>query len=372
MVRPVVVAACLGLVGCERANTIVPRTTPFFVVHAILDPTTRVQTVMVERSLTGAVNVSTQQGFNSNNPIVTGGGEPVVGADVRITDPDGVVMQGTPSSTAPGVYQINLNTFGVNLKPGRRYSLRVTTGKDTVTGTTLLPAVTPALAAITQTFNRDHGPLKLSLPQATGARAYWVQVEAPLNQYILLSTDRDLSIAGDARNLFTDDLLKIFYPGFLELMTAAAIDTNVYDYYRSGNDPFTGSGFINHLKGGQGLFGSLIVVDSRQLDVTQDSVDAIDGVYTSRTSGVNGQLTLYREALGGMTSGDRITGTYRANGSRLAVMGSRSGTALGLDILSGPGYGRITGSFFGTVHGDTVSGTLPNTPGGVVFVRAGK
>ena len=56
------------------------------------------------------------------------------------------------------------------------------------------------------------------------------------------------------------------------------------------------------------LFGSLIVVDSRQLDVTQDSVDSIDGVYSLRSPAFNFQLQLYREAAGVNGTPDRISG----------------------------------------------------------------
>jgi hypothetical protein len=34
-------------------------------------------------------------------------------------------------------------------------------------------------------------------------------------------------------------------------------DTNYYDFVRSRSDPFTGRGFLNHLEGGIGVFGSV-------------------------------------------------------------------------------------------------------------------
>jgi hypothetical protein len=37
----------------------------------------------------------------------------------------------------------------------------------------------------------------------------------------------------------------------------AAADRNYFDFARSANDRFTGRGFINHLEGGIGVFGSM-------------------------------------------------------------------------------------------------------------------
>ena len=42
-------------------------------------------------------------------------------------------------------------------------------------------------------------------------------------------------------------------------MTVARPDTNYFDFLRSGNSPLSGRGFINHLDGGFGLFGSMVV-----------------------------------------------------------------------------------------------------------------
>jgi len=387
------VVALLGIIaisGCELQKVVVPRTERFIVVHSILDPGSRIQSVLVERSLTGAITVNDKGAYDPRNPVVSGGGEPLVGADVRITDPDGVVMQAAPVALAPGLYQFSLDTYKVNLQPGRQYSLAVLAEGDTVRGTTLLPAGAPPRGVPVVPFNRDHDYLKVQINDVSFAAAYWVQILAPTQPYELFTFDRNVAIAGDVRNIFTDDLLKVFYPGFLQTTTIAAIDTNVYDYYRSGNDPFTGSGMINHLKGGLGLFGSLVIVDRRQVDVTQDSVDAIDGTYTPRgpaagnISAAARSIRLYREALGGKASVfDRISGSlFRGpptSSVRAAIYGTRTGDSLELDLLNAQTTGSRNAHFSGVVRGDSLIGSM-NIFGngstsifqGAVFVRVGK
>jgi hypothetical protein len=377
------------LAGCEIQKVVVPRTQPFVIVHSILDPDSRTQTVLVERSLTGAITIDSINGYDPKNPVETGGGEPVLGADVRVTDPDGIVMQGIPSAATPGVYQFSLDRYKVNLKPGRMYSLQVIADADTVTGTTLMPTGFAPIGVPVVSFNRDHDFLSVHISDVTFAAAYWVEILAPEAPYDLFTFDRDVSISGDTRNVFTNEFVKVFYPGFLQTMTVAAIDSNVYDYYRSGNDPFTGSGLINHLKGGLGLFGSVVVVDRRQVDVTQDSVDAIDGTYTPRgpNAGTASQharsIRLYREALGGKTAPDRISGSLVrgpvTSTARAAIYGIRKADTLQLNLLNAQETRSLDAQLTVTVHGDSLIGFMNTNNTGnfsgtiaVTYVRAGK
>lgn len=374
--------------GCELGSTTIPRTDPMLVVHSILNPGSRVQTVLVEHSLTGAVSVVDSGNYDPANPIATGNGVPVSGAIVRLTDPDGLVMTATefrPTGTSTGVYQISLDavstsTNRVVIQRGKRYSLSVTAAGKTVTGSTLVPQATTPVGVPVLSFNRDHQAINLPIQDVSLSRAFWIRLDAPIEAYSLFTLDQDVAIAGDARNIFTEDLIRIFYPGFLQTLTVAAVDTNVYDYYRSGNDPFSGSGLINHLSGGLGVFGSMVIVEQRRLDVTQDATgDSIEATYTLRRGGTQDgphTLTLFREASGIGGGPDRISGRYLRGPPlgpiRGAIYGSREASQVTLNILVSQSTARITSTFRATVKGDSLIGTFLPSNATATFVKTGK
>ena len=57
--------------------------------------------------------------------------------------------------------------------------------------------------------------------------------------------------SGDFRD---DSGLLIQAGAFTAVLT---VDSNYFDFVRSGSDPITGRGFLNHLEGGIGVFGSV-------------------------------------------------------------------------------------------------------------------
>ncbi|MEO5568911.1 MAG: DUF4249 family protein, partial [Gemmatimonadaceae bacterium] len=306
----VVTIVTLALVSsCEIASTTVPRTDPMIVVHAILNPGDRLQTVLVEESLTGAKAVIDSGPYNPSNPIVSGNGVPIAGAIVELTTPSGAVVRATEvrssGGNTTGIYTLDLNAFFISpnyVRAGQRYTLTVKALGKTVTGSTLVPDAPTAGAPPTVLFNRNKHSVNLSALGVNQTRAFWVRIDAPVSAFSLFTLDPVISISGDTRNLFTEDLIRVFFPGFLQTVTIAAIDSNVYDYYRSGNDPFSGAGLINHLDGGLGVFGSVVIVEQRVLDVTQDpSGDPIEGEFTLRSGGEIGtprRLQLFLESKG--------------------------------------------------------------------------
>jgi hypothetical protein len=62
------------------------------------------------------------------------------------------------------------------------------------------------------------------------------------------------------------------------LFTFAATDTAYFDFVRSGANPFTGRGFINHLSGGIGVFGS-VAPQTWEVRVTAPQKDPREGIY---------------------------------------------------------------------------------------------
>ena len=365
--------------GCELGSTTIPRTDPMLVVHAILDPSLTIQEIKVEESLTGRVVVDST---NEDR------GVPVSGATVTLTDPGGLVMIAT-ETPGTGVYRVNLDSYttpakSARIQRGKRYALAVSARGITVTGSTLVPSGASPVGIPRVPFNRDRQTINLPINDVSLARAYWIRIEAPVQPYQLFTLDQDVAIAGDVRNIFTEDLLRVFYPGFEQLLTVAAVDTNTYDYYRSGNDPFSGRGLINHLSGGLGVFGSVVIVERRVLDVTQDSTgDSLEGRYTLRR-GVPGvpadatEMTLFIEARGTAGRPDRISGRHLRGPSggqiRGAVYGTRTADSLDLRLLVKNSTDEVNQIFTGRVKGDSLVGRLGvyGTVGSVLFVRAGK
>src|SRR5439155_8133232 len=120
------------------------RSDPFLVVHAVLNPSTRIQYVLVEESLTGAVTLVDRNRYDPSNPIADGNGVPVSGAVVTLTDPNGLVMTGREeqlNGRGTGVYDINLDTYKTDIQVGGRYAISVAARGAIVTGTALVPNV---------------------------------------------------------------------------------------------------------------------------------------------------------------------------------------------------------------------------------------
>lgn len=373
-------ALTMMVAGCEIASTTVPRTEFEIVVHAILNPSIRTQTFIVERTLTGSKAVVDSGPYDPTNPVLTGNGVPIAGATVVLTGPGGVSLTATEMKTsgtnATGLYALDLNPWfdpatGTYARLGETYTLTVTAGLKTVTGTTVVPLAVPFSSAPQSSFNRDHDSVVIVARDVSRARAYWVRVDAPVSPYSLLTFDQEFRLDGQTRNLFTQELVRVFFPGFLQTVTVAAIDTNVYDYYRSGSDPFSGSGLLTHLDGGVGVFGSVVVIDKRILDVTQDATgDTVEALYTLRSPNSASpstprQMRLYLESKGPTeSSGDRITGSYLAGPNtapfRGALTGFRTGDAFELQILEGQSSARINTVLKASVHGDTIRGFFSN------------
>jgi hypothetical protein len=379
------------LAACEIASTTVPRTDSEVIVHAILDPGRRVQTFVIEQSLTGAQAVVDSGPYDPSNPVRSGNGVPIGGAIVVLAGPGGASITAsevrTSGANASGLYTLDLISWfdpatGTYARLGETYTLTVNAGTKTVTGTTVVPMATPFGSITRSTFNRDHDSVTIAVRDVSLARAYWVRVDAPVAPYSILSFDQEFNLSGQARNLFTQELVRVFFPGFLQTVTVAAVDTNVYDYYRSGSDPFSGAGLITHLEGGLGVFGSAVVIDKRVLDVTQDATgDSVEAVYTLRAASVvtpamPRQMRLFLESKGPTeSSGDRISGSYATSftpsAPRSAVFGYRTGNSFELQILEGQTTARINSVFKASVHGDTIRGFFSNGTS-ANYVKAGR
>ena len=380
-----------ALAACDLGSSTIPLADPQIVVHAVLNPSLNQQFILLEESLTGKEQPDSLFS-GSENPITTSGGIPISGATVQLEDETGIIYGATERTVLgqpTGVYIVP-----ITVQPGVRYRLTVLALGKTVTASTVVPRGTLAGPATVEPFNRDHDATKVSMPEVEFARGYFLRVDAPVSAFSVVTTDREVSITGDTRNLFTENLLRVFFPGFEQTLTVAAVDTNLYDYYRSRSDPFSGIGLINHVQGGLGVFGSIAVIERRVLEVTQDfSGHPLEDTFTRRGAApdaVPRAIHFYLEsAAQTLESQDRISGYYingplenPARGPLLVTIvaggsfdvqmfrprtttenaGSFTAYAVGASVYL-PGHNDLQ---------DTVKAFFDGIPGVVTYVRQGK
>jgi hypothetical protein len=157
-------------------------------------------------------------------------------------------------------------------------------------------------------------------------------------------------------------------------VTVAAVDSNFFDYYRSRNDPFTGSGIINNLDGGIGLFGAAVNVATRTLDVVQDAREpAFEGLWdvVLTTRPVAEVFRVYVE-----TPGDPalLSGWYarnRSSGVFEGMIGTRTNGRVVLEFLANQAAVDTVAVFSGEQRGDSLVGGFVGVPGRVVFLKRG-
>jgi hypothetical protein len=369
--------------SCSLGEVTVAKTTPVIVVHSVLNPSATNQVVLVERTLSGAVTVP-DTSFDPTDPVVSGGGIPVSGALVEISDTIGNTARGVEDVTVnknghgAGVYRLPLG-FG-SLRLGMRYRLHVhTPDGDDVTAFTRIPApeVTSS-GGFTRSFNRDRDTLFVQWNRTPLTRSYGVRVETPFGPFFLFTDSTHFRMTGDVRNLFAGDLQRVFIPGFRQDMLVAAVDSNFYDYYRTNNDPFTGSGIISRVNGGLGLFGSLVSLNSGTLTVVANQTEPIEARFRLTSSGVGAsvanQVTLYVESkaarvdLPSAVSGRYVTPGQNARGD--GILGEQIGSSVTLALLLNQLAGDTVDVFTGELHGDTLIGRYRKNGGTVVFLRS--
>jgi hypothetical protein len=161
-------------------------------------------------------------------------------------------------------------------------------------------------------------------------------------------------------------------------MLVAAVDSNFYDYYRTGNDPFTGSGLISRVVGGVGLFGSLVTISTGTITVTADQTPPVEGRFrlvsptTLGSAPLASQLVIYIESPGARADlPDALTGRYTVfNSTRTdAMLGKRLGNSITLALLRGQAAGDTADLISAELRGDTLVGSSRTTSATVTYVR---
>jgi hypothetical protein len=373
-------ALLVGAAGsCKLDEASVPQSKPEIVVHAVLNPVTAEEVVLLEQTLTGEVSVPDRTPADSLEPILSGGGVPITDATVQIrrVNADNTPASGwatgiqdaavRPDGRGRGVYRFAdmeppmLDPKGneVNIVRGRRYELLVNwRGYEAHAYTTvpnpfeLLPTHPAA-----QTFNRDRDSVVFEWPSTEAAKRFALLASTPFGPFMLFSDSARLVVRGSMRNLFVEGFPYVFVPGFRQSISASAVDTNYFDYFRSFNNPFTGTGILNHVDGGIGVFGSVYPLDTLGVEVTADFDESFEGRYVGGVSGFD-ILDLYL----GEDVGDGarfVSGRLLSESGRFGIVGFTKGDGkLSLAVLRGQYASDTLALFHAVAAGDSVVGAI--------------
>ena len=375
--RFVTAVAAIALASCTFGEVTVPRGESRLVVHAVLNPAYLTQVFLLERTLTGGVTIDTLVPFDPSDPVRSGRGVPVSGARIVLSDGASqlvAVEDRTPGSPrGAGVYRVRLTSVNA-LRPGTRYTLQVTTAEgDTVIGHTTIPLATPqAVTGSSRPFNRDRDTARYAWGEIAGARAFQASVQTPFGAYRMFQESLTVRLPGSLRNIFADEIPRVFIPGFEQEVVIAAVDTNFYDYYRSRNDPFTGSGMVTHLEGGLGVFGSVVPLRRELLDVQAPPREPIEGTWlrTSSQQGFVERLQLYVESPARNGAPAVLSGAWYRVGSneRDGFLGVLEGTKARIALLNAGSANDTVAAMNVDWRGDTLVGVFVQG-GGVRLVR---
>lgn len=297
---PILYAAVpLCLASCQLEDITIPLGQEVVVVQCVLtlDSETTAQYVIVERSVTGTITVPNQDSLRGppRPPL------PISGAHVVITrdDGDSILFDEIPDTL--GVYKVSWTIALPFIQPGREYHLLVRTPDGRVVrGTTRVPfpPVVTGLKPDGVELNRDHDTLDVTWGGAQFSHGVYMQVRprdvARIVRMVLFTDSAHFRIPGNLLFPLPSDTIPgtVWIPGTRETFTIAAMDTNFFSFFRTANDPFTGTGFRNTLQGGLGVFGSVAPLN-RTYDVVADVDHPWEGRYQLSGSELSGIIDLF-------------------------------------------------------------------------------
>ena len=248
------------LTACEIENVTIAQTEARVATHGVLSATATTQVILLERTRTGAVSVSAPP-FELEDPFGSDAGIAESFATITLTTPDGLTLVAREDDhgggAGRGVYRFNLP--GDALERRRTYKLSVLTIKgEILSAETSVPDGVPAVGAQQRAFDRSLDTVFVEWPAAPGARSYFVRIETPFGPRSFFTDSTRVRLTGELRNVDVASLPRVFIPGFPQAVTVSAVDSNYYDWYRTHNDEFSGTGLVNRVRGGLGVFGSLV------------------------------------------------------------------------------------------------------------------
>ena len=376
-----------AVVACEIEKVEIPRPAQLVALHAVLSASAPSQVVLLERTRNGSVAVRAPS-FELESPPGSDSGIAENGAIVTLTTPSGATLVAREDNTivlggaGGGVYRFDLP--GSALERTGTYKLSVLTRAGEKLGAaTSVPEGSAALVAEPRDFDRATDELILEWPQTPGARSYLVRVESPLGPRTFFTDETRVRLGGDLRNVDLEALPRLFIPGFPQAVTVSAVDSNYYDWFRTHNDALTGTGLVNRVSGGLGVFGSLVRLRMFDLNVVAPQTEPIAGSFkvvgTSEELSVTPYLALQlyvespaarrdqSDALSGRAT--RRKSIFDAGCSLCGVLGSVQDGQVELSFLTGWSARDTMETFVGELRGDTLIGRYRGNGSVARFVK---
>ena len=381
----VALATLVALAACEIEKSAIPPTVAQLAVHGVLSPSAGSQVVILERTRNGTVSMFAPS-FELY-PQVSDEGIAERGATMLLEGPDGERFFAIEDrftrgdGRGEGIYRFALP--GAQLARGRTYALTVTSSRGEVLHSEAsVPGGEPAMAAEARDFDRDHDTLTVEWPRSPGARSYWVRVETPYGPRMFFTDSNHVRLTGELRNVDAKLLKRVFIPGFQQAVTVSAVDSNFYDWYRTSNDVFTGTGVVNRVSGGFGVFGSLVRLRFANLHVVAPQTEPVEGRWEftgtaeERAGTPNLAFELYVESHASRSGQpDAVSGRvivrprFGYTGClTCGVLGTVHGSRVTLAMLGGWFASDTVDRFTGDLRGDTLVGAY-QLGGSARFVR---
>jgi hypothetical protein len=383
----VAVAFIAAAAACEIEKVEIPRPERLVALHGVLSASAPSQVVLLERTRNGSVAVRAPS-FELESPLGSDSGIAENGAIVTLTTPSGATLVAREDNTivlgaaGGGVYRFDLP--GSALERSGTYTLSVLPrAGERLGAATTVPGGTAALVAEPRDFNRATDELILEWPKTAGARSYLVRVESPLGPRTFFTDDTRVRLGGDLRNVDLDALPRLFIPGFPQAVTVSAVDSNYYDWFRTHNDALSGTGLVNRVTGGLGVFGSLVRLRLLDLNVVAPQTEPVAGTF--RIVGTPEELAatpylaleLYVEsAASRRDQSDALSGRatrrksiFDSGCSQCGVLGSVKDGQVELSLLTGWSARDTMETFTGELRGDTLVGSYRFAGGIARFVR---
>ena len=379
-------AALPALAACEIEKAAIPETAPQLALHGVLSPSASSQVVLLERTRHGAVEVFAPS-FELY-PMAPDEGIAEGGASMVLTAPDGARYVATEDRFArgdglgEGIYRFQLP--GSALVRGQAYHLSVRAANgEVLEASTTVPEGEPAMTAEPRTFDRARDTVVVEWPASAGARSYWVRIETPYGPRLFFTDSTRLRFTGELRNVDDDELNRVFIPGFQQALTVSAVDSNFYDWYRSANDVFSGSGLIDRVAGGLGVFGGLVRLRFTSFHVVSPQPEPFAGTYALVGSQQDLEsapflgMDLYLESRAARgDQADAVSGRIRVRGRfgytgclSCGMLGTVRGSQVKLSILQGWFASDTMDVFTGEIRGDTIVGSYRGYGGIARFVK---
>jgi hypothetical protein len=384
--------------ACEIEKAAIARPPTQFALHGMLSATAPTQVVLLEHTRNGSVQLIAPP-FDVTDPVVSDEGIAETGALVTLQGPSGELYLAREDNTTridgkgQGIYRLALPGSALQRNAPYRLTVQTSTGA-TLTAETSVPggvaAQDPAPGFLPGSlFDRSRDTMDLRWTAVPGARSYFVRVETPYGPLSFFTESTFVRLPGMLRNTDVTSLPRVFIPGFPQTVTVSAVDSNYYDWYRTRNDPISGEGLVNRVKGGIGVFGSLVRIRIEEVHVVAPQSQSIAGEYVVGGSDLEksvapySSLSLYVESPASRSDQpDLLTGRYtigvgwKFTGCQTCgLFGTVQGSAVTIALLEtgletkGWSARDTVDLFTGSVKGDTLVGTYRFKGGPFHFVR---